>query len=30
MPYLICLVIGLFIITAFPWVTLVLPTMFFK
>jgi len=29
-PYLICLVIGLFIITAFPWFTLVLPNIFFK
>ena len=30
MPYLICLVIGLFIISAVPWFTLVLPNMFFK
>ena len=29
-PYLICLLVGLFIITAFPWFTLVLPNMFFK
>ena len=29
MPYLICLLVGLFIITAFPWFTLVLPSMFF-
>jgi C4-dicarboxylate transporter DctM subunit len=30
MPYLICLIIGLFIITAVPWFTLVLPGIFFK
>jgi C4-dicarboxylate transporter, DctM subunit len=30
MPYLICLIIGLFIISAVPWFTLVLPNMFFK
>jgi tripartite ATP-independent transporter DctM subunit len=30
MPYLVCLLIGLFIITAFPWFTLVLPSIFFK
>jgi len=30
MPYLFCLIIGLFIITAFPWFTLVLPSIFFK
>jgi len=30
MPYLVCLLVGLFIITAFPWFTLVLPSMFFK
>jgi tripartite ATP-independent transporter DctM subunit len=30
LPYLACLVIGLLIISAFPWVTLVLPNMFFK
>ena len=30
MPYLICLLIGLLIITAFPWFTLVLPGIFFK
>jgi C4-dicarboxylate transporter, DctM subunit len=29
-PYLICLLIGLVIITAFPWFTLVLPNIFFK
>ena len=29
-PYLICLLVGLLIITAFPWVTLVLPGIFFK
>ncbi len=29
MPYLVCLLVGLFIITAFPWFTLVLPAMFF-
>jgi C4-dicarboxylate transporter DctM subunit len=30
MPYLVCLLVGLFIITAFPWFTLVLPGMFFQ
>jgi C4-dicarboxylate transporter DctM subunit len=30
MPYLICLVIGLIIISAVPWFTLVLPGIFFK
>jgi tripartite ATP-independent transporter DctM subunit len=30
MPYLVCLLIGLLIITAFPWFTLVLPNIFFK
>ena len=30
MPYLVCLLVGLFIITAFPWFTLVLPGIFFK
>jgi tripartite ATP-independent transporter DctM subunit len=30
MPYLICLLIGLLIITIFPWFTLVLPNIFFK
>jgi C4-dicarboxylate transporter DctM subunit len=30
MPYLLCLLVGLFIITAFPWFTLVLPGIFFK
>jgi C4-dicarboxylate transporter, DctM subunit len=30
MPYLVCLIVGLFIITAVPWFTLVLPNMFFK
>ena len=30
MPYLVCLLIGLLIITAFPWFTLVLPGIFFK
>jgi len=30
MPYLLCLVIGLIIITAVPWITLALPNMFFK
>lgn len=30
MPYLACLLIGLLIITAFPWFTLVLPNLFFK
>ena len=29
-PYLICLFIGLLIITAVPWFTLVLPSIFFK
>ena len=29
-PYLVCLLIGLLIITAFPWFTLVLPSIFFK
>jgi C4-dicarboxylate transporter DctM subunit len=29
-PYLVTLVVGLIIITAVPWVTLVLPKMFFK
>jgi TRAP-type C4-dicarboxylate transport system permease large subunit len=29
-PYLVTLLIGLVIITAVPWVTLVLPKMFFK
>jgi tripartite ATP-independent transporter DctM subunit len=29
-PYLVCLLIGLFIITVFPWFTLVLPNIFFK
>jgi C4-dicarboxylate transporter DctM subunit len=29
-PYLVCLLIGLLIITAFPWFTLVLPNIFFK
>jgi tripartite ATP-independent transporter DctM subunit len=30
MPYLMALLIGLFIITAFPWFTLALPNIFFK
>jgi TRAP-type C4-dicarboxylate transport system permease large subunit len=30
MPYLVVLLIGLFIISAFPWFTLVLPDIFFK
>ena len=30
MPYLACLLIGLLIITVFPWFTLVLPSLFFK
>jgi tripartite ATP-independent transporter DctM subunit len=30
MPYLMVLLIGLFIISAFPWFTLVLPNIFFK
>jgi C4-dicarboxylate transporter DctM subunit len=30
MPYLACLLVGLLIITAFPWFTLVLPNLFFK
>ncbi len=30
MPYLVCLLIGLLIITVFPWLTLVLPNIFFK
>ena len=30
LPYLICLVVGLLIITAVPWFTLVLPSIFFK
>ena len=29
-PYLICLLVGLVIITAVPWFTLVLPSIFFK
>jgi TRAP-type C4-dicarboxylate transport system permease large subunit len=29
-PYLVCLLIGLLIITVFPWFTLVLPNIFFK
>ncbi len=29
-PYLVCLLVGLLIITAFPWFTLVLPSIFFK
>jgi tripartite ATP-independent transporter DctM subunit len=30
MPYLVCLLVGLLIITAVPWFTLVLPAIFFK
>jgi tripartite ATP-independent transporter DctM subunit len=30
MPYLACLLVGLLIITVFPWFTLVLPGIFFK
>jgi tripartite ATP-independent transporter DctM subunit len=30
MPYLACLLVGLLIITIFPWFTLVLPNIFFK
>ena len=29
-PYLVCLIIGLVIITYFPWFTMVLPNMFYK